>query len=324
MFRSSPFLSIIVPVYNVAPYVGPCLESIYDGSVNEDSFEVIIINDGSTDGSATVIDGFTALHGNIQVITQENQGLSMARMNGLARARGAYVWFVDSDDYLAPQAVTDLLSLIQAPDAPSVLMTPVHRLDIKTGTCHPDYEIDAPRLMEGMDILLDKQFPIWTVSRYVIRRSLFENRNLFFPKGLIHEDEYFGAVLMTLAGKVLVHDKAVFFHRTRPGSIMQTISIRSSYDYVSNYALLKAFSETLPDTSRDDFLRYSQRLLPISYTVNEPIWQTREFHRFKCKKGPFMLCEFIRSHRLYSRSELTALAFLVLAPNAFRKRFPNK
>ena len=317
-------LSIIVPVYNVEAYVGQCLDSIYAGAPDRSGFEVIVVLDGSTDGSSGIVDQYAARYENITVIAQDNQGLSMARMNGLARAEGDYVWFVDSDDYLDPQAVGNLLSLLQAPDAPTVLMTPVHRLDIKTGSVHTDYEIDAPRLMEGMDVLLDKQFPIWTASRYVIRRSLFGNKHLFFPKGLIHEDEYFGAVLMTLAGRLLVHDKVFVFHRTRPGSIMQSISIRSSYDYVSNYALLKAFSKTLPDSLRNDFLRYSQRLLPYSYTVNEKIWRTPEFHRFKRKRGPYILGELIRSHRLYSVSELTALVFLVLAPETFRKRFPNK
>ena len=317
-------LSIIVPVYNVEAYVGQCLDSIYAGAPDYSGFEVIVVLDGSTDGSAGIVDQYAARYENLTVITQENQGLSMARMNGLARAKGDYVWFVDSDDYLAPQAVGDLLLLLQAPDAPSVLMTPVHRLDIKTGISHPDYEIDAPLLMDGMAVLLDKQFPIWTASRYVIRRSLFGNKYLFFPKGLLHEDEYFGAVLMMLAGKVLVHDKVFFIHRIRPGSIMQTISIRSSDDYVSNYMLLKAFSKTLSRTSLDAFLRYSQRLLPRSYTINEKIWQMPEFHRFKRKRGPYILGEFLRSHRLYSTSELISLAFLVLAPESFRKRFPNK
>lgn len=317
-------LSIIVPVYNVEAYVGQCLDSIYAGAPDYSGFEVIVVLDGSTDGSAGIVDQYAARYENLTVITQENQGLSMARMNGLARAKGDYVWFVDSDDYLAPQAVGDLLLLLQAPDAPSVLMTPVHRLDIKTGISHPDYEIDAPLLMDGMAVLLDKQFPIWTASRYVIRRSLFGNKYLFFPKGLLHEDEYFGAVLMMLAGKVLVYDKVFYIHRSRSGSIMQSISIRSSYDYVSNYTLLKAFSKTLPDTAKDGFLRYTQRLLPYSYTVNEKIWQTPVFRRFQRKRGPYILGEFLRSRRLYSTSELISLAFLVLAPEAFRKRFPNK
>ena len=317
-------LSIIVPVFNVEAYVGQCLDSIFAGAPDRSGFEVLVVLDGSTDGSSGIVDQYAARYENISVITQDNQGLSMARMNGLAQAKGDYVWFVDSDDYLVSQAVNNLLSLLQAPDAPVVLMTPVNRQDPQTESFHPDYEIDAPRLMEGMDILLDKQFPIWTASRYVIRRSLFEDKYLFFPKGLLHEDEYFGAVLMMLAGKVLVHDKVFFIHRIRPGSIMQTISIRSSYDYVSNYMLLKTFSKTLSRTSRDAFLRYSQRLLPRSYTVNEKIWQMPEFHQFKRKRGPYILGEFLRSHRLYSTSELISLAFLVLAPESFRKRFPNK
>ena len=126
-----------------------------------------------------------------------------------------------------------------------------------------------------------------------------------------------------IAERVLVYDKELYKHRIWPGSIMQSISIRSSYDYVSNYALLKAFSETLAAKWQDVFLRHVQRLLPYSYSVNEKIWKTPGFRRFKRKKGPFILCEFIRSRRLYTFRELVLLGHFFVAPIAFRKRFPK-
>ena len=316
-------LSIIIPVYNVEAYLSECLDSVYDGSADESTFEVIVVNDGSTDGSAAIVEDYRRRHDNMLVITQENQGLSATRMNGLAQAQGEYVWFVDSDDYLAEQAVGDILELIRTPDIPTVIMTPIRRPDPKTGALFLDYEIDAPRLMEGMDVFLDNRFPKWSASRYILRRNLFDDPRLFFPKGLLHEDEYFGAVLQMLAGKVLVHDKVFFIHRIRPESIMQTISIRSSYDYVSNYALLKAFSETLPASQKDMCLRQVQRLLPYSYTVNERIWRTPAFRRFKRRKGPYIVFELLRSGRLHTFRELAALLFYIVAPSAFRKRFPN-
>ena len=315
-------LSLIIPVYNVAPYLGTCLESIYDGSVDEDSFEVIIVNDGSTDGSATVIDGFAARHGNIQVITQENQGLSMARMNGLARAQGTYVWFVDSDDYLADHALAGILQLIQESSETPVIMTPIRWMNGDEGKSFCDYEINHPLLMTGQDVLFDPRFPQWLCCRYIIRKSLFDNRSLFFPKGLLHEDEYFGSVLLMMAEKVLVHDKVFFNHRVRSGSIMQTLSIQSSYDSVSNYELLKEFAKTLPESSHNDFLRHAQRLLRLSYVSNEKKWKTHEFHQFKREKGPYILSEFLRNAHSYSFRELASLLLLTVDPNTFRRLFP--
>ena len=281
-------LSIIIPVYDVEAYLPECLDSIFSQRDALSDIEVILVNDGSPDGSAAILEEYRKRYDNITVITQSNQGLSLARMNGLERAQGEYVWFV-----------------------------------VKTGRLYLDYERDAPGLMDGPDVLLNGIFPSWTAGRYIVRRSLFKNGWLRFPPGLLHEDEYFGAVLLMIAERVLVYDKELYKHRIRPGSIMQSISIRSSYDYVSNYALLKAFSETLPAKRQDVFLRHVQRLLPYSYSVNEKIWKTPGFRRFKRKKGPFILCEFIRSRRLYTFRELVLLGHFFVAPIAFRKRFPK-
>ena len=99
--RTKPLLSIILPVYNVAPFVERCLDSIFVGETKETEFEVIIINDGSQDDSMRRAAPFAASHTNLSIVNQENQGLSAARMRGLSKAAGEYVWFVDSDDWLS-------------------------------------------------------------------------------------------------------------------------------------------------------------------------------------------------------------------------------
>ena len=152
-------LSIIIPVYDVEAYLPECLDSIFSQRDALSDIEVILVNDGSPDGSAAILEEYRKRYDNITVITQSNQGLSLARMNGLERAQGEYVWFVDSDDYLADHAFEILLPLIQAPDAPSVIMTPIRRKDVKTGRLYLDYERDAPGLMDGPDVLLNGKFP---------------------------------------------------------------------------------------------------------------------------------------------------------------------
>ena len=84
-------LSIVVPVYNVEKYVRTCIESIFKQGLDEKCFEVIIVNDGSTDRSLEVITDIISQHSNIVVINQENQGLSVARNNGIAAAKGEYI-----------------------------------------------------------------------------------------------------------------------------------------------------------------------------------------------------------------------------------------
>ena len=102
-------LSVIIPVYNVEKYIRTCIESIYRQGLSEDHFEVILINDGTQDRSMEVIADIIEAHKNITVINQENQGLSMARNNGIAIAKGEYILMPDSDDLLIENSLKPLL-----------------------------------------------------------------------------------------------------------------------------------------------------------------------------------------------------------------------
>ncbi len=93
-------LSIIVPIYNVEKYVRPCMESLFRQGLDEECFEIIAVNDGSTDNSIKVIEDLVEKHHNISIINQSNQGLSVARNTGIAKSSGTYILFVDSDEFL--------------------------------------------------------------------------------------------------------------------------------------------------------------------------------------------------------------------------------
>ena len=102
-------LSIIVPVYNVEKYVRPCLESILRQGLDKSRYEIIIVNDGSTDHSMEAIADLIEEHPHISVINQENLSLSVARNNGIARAKGEYILMPDSDDLLIEGSLPILL-----------------------------------------------------------------------------------------------------------------------------------------------------------------------------------------------------------------------
>ena len=102
-------LSIIIPVYNVEKYIEVCIESLYKQNISEDEFEVILINDGSTDNSLSILQRFEIQHTNITVISQRNQGLSVTRNNGIKAAKGEYILFVDSDDLIIKNSLKTLL-----------------------------------------------------------------------------------------------------------------------------------------------------------------------------------------------------------------------
>lgn len=103
-------LSIIVPVYNVENYIRSSIESIYRQGLDENSFEIIIVNDGTNDKSMEMIADIIKEHSNITVLEQDNQGLSVARNNGIATAKGEYIFMPDSDDLLIDNSLPTLLN----------------------------------------------------------------------------------------------------------------------------------------------------------------------------------------------------------------------
>ena len=98
--RKDPKISVVIPVYNVEPFVGKCLSTLVHQTFQD--FEIIAVNDGSKDGSLAILREFERNYVNMVVIDQPNAGMSMARNRGMEAARGEYLCFVDSDDYVSP------------------------------------------------------------------------------------------------------------------------------------------------------------------------------------------------------------------------------
>lgn len=104
-------ISLIIPVYNVEQYLEQCLNSCLNQDLPIDDFEIIVINDGSKDNSLSIANEFEQKYRNIKVYSQVNQGLSTARNKGLSLAKGEYVWFIDSDDWIKSQSLRKITDL---------------------------------------------------------------------------------------------------------------------------------------------------------------------------------------------------------------------
>ena len=311
-------LSIIIPVFNVENYVGACLDSVYAGNADLSSFEVIVVNDGSTDGSAGVVEGYRKRFCNLIFIEQENQGLSAARMNGLARAQGEYVWFVDSDDWVEPDSVATISRLIQEQAGFPVYVMPIRIHDKGSVAYTDDYPIDFPQITDGWKLLKDG-FPQGFAQRFIIRRSLFDHPWLYFPLNHLIEDAYFCPVVLALADPAYVCDTPLYHYRYRRNSISHTFTVRSSYDLVSQYFQLKAFAQTLSQPKQGIFMAYCQRFLSFSYHINETLWNTSAFRQFLRRKSPALVAELSRNARFYSFKKWMAQLVLLTCPRALRK-----
>lgn len=109
-------LTIIIPMYNAELYIGECLDSIFLQGLDETKFEILIINDGSTDKSEYVVNQYMLKYHNIRLFNQTNAGQSTARNRGIHEAQGQYVWFVDADDVIIPESVSRVFALIDNGD----------------------------------------------------------------------------------------------------------------------------------------------------------------------------------------------------------------
>jgi heptose III glucuronosyltransferase len=184
-----PLLSLVVPVYNVAPYLPRCLESL--AALTPPAGEVVVVDDGSTDACPRILAEFAPRLPRMRVIRQENGGLSAARNTGLDAARGKYLAFVDSDDFVSPDAYAEALRLAEDGQLDMVLLNAEYHFEGRQA----DYSIydDAPAtgIVPGREWLrqrLRARRLLHMVWLHLYRRDFIEaNRFRFVPR-LIHED----------------------------------------------------------------------------------------------------------------------------------------
>ena len=183
-------LSIIVPVYNVEKYVRACMESIFRQGLDEENFEVIIVNDGSTDRSMEVIQDIIEAHSNITVINQENLSLSVARNNGIAAAKGEYILMPDSDDLLIEDSLPILLekALLHKADLVVADFLAMTDEEISNLTTVPRKK-GLIKEKSGEKLFLEDLNPnqcyVW---RTLYRREFLTNNHLTFVPGIRYQD----------------------------------------------------------------------------------------------------------------------------------------
>lgn len=307
-------LSIIVPVYNVERYLEECLSSIFGTQHPNEDFEVIVVNDGTPDNSMDIVRRYAAAHDNLHILEQANQGLSAARMNGLALAKGDYIWFVDSDDYLLPEWQSAVLQLLET-DSPDLCISPLMWAYQNDSANRIDIRSEVPRRGIGKDYLQQHLFPIYAAPRYIIRRKLFDNTDLFFPDGLLHEDEYFGRVLLYEAKSAVILDAPVYVYRIREGSITTVPKIKSSVDILKIHELLMSYSESnVLAQDKKWFQKDALRLIRTGFTRNEKLFSTKEFKAFRRKNLKYILAEYRKYRRNLSVKEWLSDISLYICP----------
>ena len=280
-------LSIIIPVYNVEKYISKCLDSILVD--NAFSGQVICVNDGSTDGSLSILEQYAARYPNLEILSQNNAGLSVARNVGFDRATGDYVFFVDSDDWIIPGAIEIVLHKVSGED---VLYFNAKIYDESKHSYKEAKDIPEITKTNGQTYFATvygraNDLPSVCVWGGVYSRSFLKNNNIYHEPHILHEDAYFTPQILLAAQSVSSVNEYVYVYRIRKGSIMTSMTERNIKDllFISRqlYDMYNRRGNVIDMFYHELFDKYVN-IINIGYNLSIPV------HRFwKSKDSKIML-----------------------------------
>lgn len=214
-------LSIIVPVYNVEKYIIKCIDSLLQQK-NED-YEIVIVNDGTKDKSIELIkENFKS--NKLNIVTQTNQGLSVARNTGMQHAQGEYIWFFDSDDWITPNTLPKIIQELSKCD---ILYFESYLEESENSHVTTTYRL-TNKAKEG---------PLFTQESYfhcaqfmILKKEFIQKNNLSFEPGIFHEDSLFTPCTLYLAKQIKSYPIPVYHRLLREGSITHVVNPKRCTD----------------------------------------------------------------------------------------------
>lgn len=255
-------LSIVIPVYNVEKYIAKCLHSCIEQKCRLGvDYEIICVNDGSKDKSADIISTFISDYSGISLINKENGGLSSARNAGLNVAKGDYIWFVDSDDYISNNCLSSLIKRLDGEvDMLNIQYSLVFE-DSRKINKQPIYVIN--KTQNGKEILMKGGYPT-IVPGTIYKITLLRNNGISFYQGILHEDTEFMPRVLYFARRVESYKEYVYNYLQRSsGSITSNYKLKNGLDALKVCESLYKFSKTADEKIAPAF---SERISQIIYT----------------------------------------------------------
>jgi glycosyltransferase involved in cell wall biosynthesis len=250
-------ISVIIPIYNTEKYLSKCLDSVINQTVND--VEIICINDGSTDGSLSILKEYAKKDSRIVIIDKENQGQAAARNTGLQISTGKYISFVDSDDWIEPSLYERSLHLLENEHTELIIFDANICGDSSTNSnrsmakylqtkFHGNVKINS-------NVILKSSVPPWNK---IYRKDIISRYKISFSKGLLYEDNSFHWKYMLQARNAYFLEEKLYNYRIHENSIMHQTKSKASrvedhflacleiFRYMKKYDLLKKYGEALP------------------------------------------------------------------------------
>lgn len=248
-------ISVIIPIYNVGFYLQECVNSVIKQTYK--NLEIILVDDGSTDECPNICDTYAKQYSNVKVVHKQNGGLSDARNVGILNSTGDYLLFLDADDFwkdsTAVQSLVDRINITHA-DLLNYSYIKYYE-DLKKYINYFENLEPLPldfNKLESIQYLLDNNLYIASACNKLIKKSLFEDGDLYFVKGIYSEDIDWCLRLLIKAESVDFICDNFYCYRQRSGSITHTINDKKCHDLTNN--ILKCFSLVNKSESLQDVL----------------------------------------------------------------------
>ncbi len=284
-------LSIIIPVYNVEEYVHPCLESIFRQGLDDSRFEVIIVNDGSTDKSMEMIADIIQQHNNISVINQENQGLSTTRNNGIAAAKGEYIFMPDSDDLIIENSLKPILEKALETKVDLVVADFLTMTDEEiNNSCKEELQQPEQQFKKftGEQIYLEVLNPYHCyVWRTLYRREFLMTQGENFYPGIRYQDIPFTHEYYLKANTCVYTNIRLIIYRRWSGSSTMAYKFENSKNFITAIALTWNLRQ-IEGLSSDLLYRLEENIYTSFRTM---IYHT--LHGIKDKNDRYALIDYI-------------------------------
>lgn len=319
-------LSIVIPAYNAEPYLRKCVDSCLNQKGSLPNYEIIIVNDGSTDGTQIIIDEYVNENKNnnknmnhnpkVSFISQPNGGLSKARNEGLKKAQGEYVWFVDSDDWIAENALLVMADIITNRH-PDVITFRGYdwkngNLKVRKNPYTKDMQISG---MEALTMMgTDKWNPC--AQYYCMNKQFMKENALHFMDGIIHEDSEFTPRMLYVAKSVYVTMELLYYTYHNPVSLNRKKNPEKAFHTLRVVDSLCKFCATIPNCS-------DKRIFNdiIATTMNTAMKETKDMNMIQYRDFLNRIPKYVYKYMMLSSKVKYRIegVFLMFFPSVFIK-----
>lgn len=277
-----PKISVLIPAYNVERYLPKCLDSVL--SQTFDDFEIILINDGSTDGTGKLCDDYAARDSRIKVYHQSNKGISATRELCLQYASGDYIQFIDSDDWVEPDILEIMYSMAQASNSDVIECS----FYLETANASKPFCFNHSKKEDFLnDSIAGKWAVLW---RHFFKKTFLVGQGISFPKGIDGgEDYYFVTKSLLLSDRVKSCEKPLYHY-----------NFNNENSFIHRGTFERSFYQYSATTLVENLLRQNNMLRMYEISLN---------YRKYVVKRDLLKCSIKRSYKYYPDIDLTSIKY---------------